>query len=114
MLHVQRTPGTLSDKDCKEISFHPEYNALFDLPGFNPGMNPSCRMHSCDQGIFKKILDMVVQQIKTEPISIIREFESRCAKFDSFTTSILSQMGRIALIPWLSHIQHWRTESQND
>ena len=78
MLLFQKIADTMSDKESKEISFHPEPNALFDLPGFNPGMNPSCRMHSCDQGIFKKILDMVVQQIKMEPISVIREFESRC------------------------------------
>ena len=74
---LQKIAASMSESECKEISFHPEYNSLFELPGFNPCMNPSCRMHSCDQGIFKKIFDIVVQQIKMEPIHIIREFENR-------------------------------------
>ena len=33
---------------------------LFYLPGFDPCKNPSCRMHACDQGIFKKLLSLIV------------------------------------------------------
>ena len=42
--------------------------------------NPRTTAPLHDQGIFKKILDMVVQQIKMEPIHIIREFENRCLR----------------------------------
>ena len=79
----------MSDQECRDISFHPEPNALFHLPGYNPCRNPSCRMHACDQGIFKKLLDMVTQQIKLESTSVRTEFENRCQFASPFNCVIL-------------------------
>ena len=67
----------INDATCKEISFHPEENALFFLPGYDPTKNPSCRMHACDQGIFKKLLQMIIDHVKAQGQVVIREFENR-------------------------------------
>ena len=94
--------GDMTEQECKDISFHPEPNALFHLPGYNPCRNPSCRMHACDQGIFKKLLDMVVQQIKLECSQVRTEFESRHANNYSsyqYLQQPFSQMGKTFQVP---------------
>jgi hypothetical protein len=61
----------------KEWSIHPEINRLFDLPGFDPFTNPSCRMHACDHGILVKVLDMVIKLITIKGATTKREFDNR-------------------------------------
>jgi hypothetical protein len=68
----------MTDELSRDLSFHPEPNALFNLPGYDPCRNPSCRMHATDQGLFKKIMDMVIQQVKLESATIRTAFENRC------------------------------------
>ena len=68
----------MTDELYRDLPFHPEPNALFNLPGYDPCRNPSCRMHATDQGLFKKIMDMVIQQVKLESATIRTAFENRC------------------------------------
>jgi len=62
---------------CREWSIHPEVNPIFNLPGFDPFRNPSCRMHACDHGIFKRLLDLCTTLISKQPAHIKREFDDR-------------------------------------
>ena len=71
----------MNESTCKEISFHPEQNALFFLPGYDPMKNPSCRMHACDQGIFKKLFQMIIEHVKAQGVVVVREFENRFFDF---------------------------------
>ena len=71
----------MNESTCKEISFHPEQNALFFLPGYDPMKNPSCRMHACDQGIFKKLFQMIIEHVKAQGVVVVREFENRFISF---------------------------------
>jgi hypothetical protein len=52
--------SSMSAQDSARLSVHPEFNALFFVPGFNPIVNPSCRMHQTDAGIFKNMMEDVV------------------------------------------------------
>jgi hypothetical protein len=62
---------------CREWSIHPEPNPIFKLPGFDPFRNPSCRMHACDHGIFKRVLDLCTTLLSKHPAHIKREFDDR-------------------------------------
>ena len=96
----QMIASGMSDHDCKEHSIHPEMNMLFYLPGFDPCKNPSCRMHACDQGIFKKLLSLIVEHLKTERVAVVREFERRyLMHFIVIITNTLSQMVRSVSVP---------------
>jgi hypothetical protein len=48
----------------KNLSIYIIPNPLLNIPGFNVFTNPPCRMHSCDHGIFKKLLELVIQYAK--------------------------------------------------
>ncbi len=52
-----------SDVSMK-LSIHKEYNPLYFVPGFNPLMNPPCRMHQTEGGIFKTMLQDIVALLK--------------------------------------------------
>jgi len=71
-------------KLCQEWSVHPEPNPLWDLPGFNPCRNPSCRMHACDHGTFKRILDLTTAVISSRPSAIKRQFDDRWSQLLRF------------------------------
>ena len=90
----------INDATCKEISFHPEQNALFFLPGYDPMKNPSCRMHACDQGIFKKLLQMIIEHVKSQGQAIVRDFENRYKIYvDKIMFTIYtSQMGHVTQV----------------
>jgi hypothetical protein len=74
----------MNEATCKDISFHPEQNALFFLPGYDPMKNPSCRMHACDQGIFKKLFQMIIEHVKAQGVVVLREFENRSIILSNF------------------------------
>ena len=63
---------------------HPERNPLWDLPGFNPCKNPSCRMHACDHGTFKRILDLITAVISSRSSTIKRLFDDRWSQLLRF------------------------------
>jgi hypothetical protein len=70
---VRKIPKKVS----KDWSVHPEWNPLLDLPGFDPCKNPSCRMHACDHGTFKRILDLVVGVVGKQKAEVKRDFDDR-------------------------------------
>ena len=71
-------PGKKMPKSIsKQYSLHPEPNPIFDLPGFNACKNPSCRMHACDHGVFKRLLDMVLELVGKQRAEIKRTFDER-------------------------------------
>ena len=71
-------PGKKMPKSIsKQYSLHPEPNPIFDLPGFNTYKNPSCRMHACDHGVFKRLLDMVLELVGKQRAEIKRTFDER-------------------------------------
>ena len=52
-------------------------------------------MHACDQGIFKKLLSLIVDHLKSERVAVVREFERRYLMHFLFIfTNYLSQMVR--------------------
>ena len=71
-------------KLCKEWSVHSEPNPLWNLPGFNPCKNPSCRMHACDHGTFKRILDLTTAVISSRSSAIKRQFDDRWSQLLRF------------------------------
>ena len=57
-------------------------------------------MHACDQGIFKKLLSLIVEHLKTERVAVVREFERRyLMHFIVIITNTLSQMVRSVSVP---------------
>ena len=77
---MQMVADGMTSSESRDYSIHPEHNKMFYLPGYNPCNNPSCRMHSCDQGIFKQLFAMIRDHVMSlGRIAIVREFESRFA-----------------------------------
>jgi hypothetical protein len=71
-------PGKKMPKSIsKQYSLHPEPNPILDLPGFNATKNPSCRMHACDHGVFKRLLDMILELVGKQRAEIKRTFDER-------------------------------------
>ena len=57
-------------------------------------------MHACDQGIFNKLLSLIVDHLKTERVAVVREFERRyLLHFIVNLTNTLSQMVRSVSVP---------------
>jgi hypothetical protein len=77
LLPFQLIKDGLDNATSKDFSIHPEYNALFDVPGLNVFRNPSCRAHSTDLGIFKKIFEMLVSKLISSGQEVSRTFEER-------------------------------------
>ena len=51
---------------CNEYSMHPEYTWTYDLPGYDPCMNPCCRLHQADHGVFVRLFDLIKMGVKAE------------------------------------------------
>ncbi len=56
--------STMPSHVSMRLSIHTEYNPLFFVPGFNPLMNPPCRMHQTEGGIFKTMIGEIVMLLK--------------------------------------------------
>jgi hypothetical protein len=56
--------SSMTPEDSAMLSIHPEFNALFFVPGFSPLENPSCRMHQTDAGIYKNMIQDIICVLK--------------------------------------------------
>jgi hypothetical protein len=60
----ESSSSTMPKEVSQQLSIHPEFNDMFYVPGMNPFNNPPCRMHQTDHGIFKSMLQTIVDFFK--------------------------------------------------
>jgi Plavaka transposase len=83
---IDTQTSTMTMELSKRISMHREFSFMPFVPGFNPHMNPSDRMHQFDHGVFMQVKELVVEYIKTNySAGSLQIFDMRWSRLARFT-----------------------------
>jgi hypothetical protein len=100
--------STITPHQSKELSIHPEFNPVFFVPGYDPFLNPACRLHQFDQGNYVYVKELVIDFLEkccVRGSGAIARFDFRWSLLCAYPGGKLFRRG-VSSLSWVTGHEH--------